>query len=142
MGQSQWCAKGKLTVVLLIWFWRWGVSTEWVIKLGAITGALTATLSLIMWVYNKLVTEPNCKLASDIQVRASRELGESISPLIHSIDRLSELLDDSQKDRDSLHDKDKQQDKRMDGQDDKLGRHDNRITIIETWKIEHEKSHK
>lgn len=116
--------------------------SELVIQIGLLAGSITATFTLMVFIYNKLVSEPNKALSEVIQKEYNTKLNESIIPLINSLDRLTELLNDSKSDRAVLHAKDSSQDDRMGRQDERMNRHDNRITSLETWKDTHCEFHK
>lgn len=100
---------------------------DFILKLGAISTAVMGVGRLLIGVYKKYVTDPYNKMAEKIQKENSEEMRLAISPMTTAIERLNYLLEDSQKDRKSLHIKN-------DEQDGKLDSHEVRITVLEDWR--------
>ena len=101
--------------------------TEFIIKIGAVAGAITAVGRLLIGVYKKLVTDPYNIVLQRVQEENTKDLKRSLSPLTQAIDRLNELLDDSKADRELLH-------RKNDEQDNKIDNHETRITVLEDWR--------
>ena len=104
---------------------------EFIIRWGAIAAGLTAIISFSIWVYKKLVAEPDKRVEERLQRESNRVLQESIAPLINSIDRLNYILEDSRIDIERLYD-------RQNKNTTVLDNHETRITVIEKWKKWHE----
>ena len=97
---------------------------EFIIKLGAIASAATGVGKVLVVIYNKTITGPRNRLTERIQKESSMQLERSINPLTVAIDKLNYLLEDSKMDRRMLHDKNKEQ-------DSKIQNHENRIVVLE-----------
>ena len=104
---------------------------ELIIQWGAIVAGLTAMISFIIWVYKKLVAEPDMRVEERLQKENNRVLQDSISPLVNSIDKLNYILEESRVDIERLYDRDEQRTTVLDN-------HETRITVIEKWKRWHE----
>lgn len=96
---------------------------EWILKLGSLAGAITGVAKFILSITRKL-QETNAK-----------RFERALEPLSKAIEQLNHLLVESQKDRESLHEKANIHDTRID-------KHDTRITALETWREEHRFQHK
>ena len=105
---------------------------ELIIQWGAIVAGLTAMISFIIWVYKKLVAEPDMRVEERLQKENNRVLQDSISPLVNSIDKLNYILEESRVDIERLYD-------RQNKNTTVLDNHETRITVIEKWKRWHEK---
>ena len=105
---------------------------ELILRWGAIVTGLTAIISFSIWVYKKLVAEPDMRVEERMQRENNRVLQESITPLINSIDKLNYILEESRVDIERLYDRDEQRTTVLDN-------HETRITVIEKWKRWHEK---
>lgn len=104
---------------------------EFIIHLGAISAGLTAIISFSIWVYKKLVAEPDRRVEERIQRENNIALKDAITPLTSSINKLNHLLEESKKDIERLYDRDKEKSALIDN-------HETRITVIEKWKKWHE----
>lgn len=100
---------------------------DFILKLGAISTAVMGVGRLLIGIYKKYVTDPYNKMAERIQKDNSEEMRLTIAPMTNAIERLNYLLEDSQKDRQSLHAKDGEQDIKLDS-------HEVRITVLEDWR--------
>lgn len=101
--------------------------TEIILQWGAIAGALMGIFSFLIWVYKKLISEPNQELEKRLQKENNEALRTSIAPLTDSIKQLNYLLEESKKDRECLHNRDSQQEIVLDD-------HETRITVLEDWR--------
>lgn len=99
----------------------------YLIELAGVIAAITTIGGALIWIYKKLVAEPDQKVAKETQEKSNRELKEAIAPLSQSINRLNELLEESQSDRIALHAKDSEQEAQLDN-------HEVRITVLEDWR--------
>lgn len=103
------------------------MSVDTIIQFGALAGAITAIGSLFVWLYNKLVKEPDRKLEEKLSHESNRALEKTVEPLTYEIKKLNHLLNESQSDRKNLH-----------AQDDKqnvvLENHETRISVLEDWR--------
>ena len=104
---------------------------EFIIQWGAIAAGLTAIISFSIWVYKKLVAEPDKRVEERLQKENNRALKDAISPLTGSINKLNHLLEESRVDIERLYDRDKEQTTMLEN-------HETRITVIEKWKKWHE----
>lgn len=104
---------------------------ELIIRWGAIVTGITAIISFSIWVYKKLVAEPDMRVEERMQRESNRVLQESITPLINSINKLNYILEESRTDIERLYDRDKEKTTVIDN-------HETRITVIEKWKKWHE----
>lgn len=100
---------------------------DFILKLGAIATAVTGVGRLLIGIYKKYVTDPYNKMAEKIQKENSEEMKLAIAPMTTAIERLNYLLEDSQRDRKSLHLKNDEQDGRLDS-------HETRISVLEDWR--------
>lgn len=105
---------------------------EFIIRWGAVAAGLTGIISFSIWVYKKLVSEPDKRVEERMQRENNRVLQESITPLVSSINRLNHILEESRVDIERLYDRDKEKTKVIDN-------HETRITVIEKWKKWHER---
>ena len=104
---------------------------ELIVQWGAVAAGLTAIISFSIWVYKKLVAEPDKRVEERLQKESNRVLKDSITPLINSIDKLNHILEDSRTDIERLYDRDRERTTVLDN-------HETRITVIEKWKRWHE----
>lgn len=76
-------------------------------ELASLIGSLTVVGGALMWIYNTFIAKPReKKRQADEEKRQNKMLkliSENNQPLSESIDRLSGLLDESQRDRETLH---------------------------------------
>lgn len=96
-------------------------------ELAGIVASITSIGGVLIWIYKKLVAEPDQKIAKEVQEKGARELKETIEPLSNSINLLNDRLGESQSDRKTLHAKDAEQ-------EDILDKHEIRITVLEDWR--------
>lgn len=88
---------------------------EWLIKLGAIAGAVTVVGKLLVGIYERTVTNP---------------ITTNLQPLTKAIGRLNKLLRESEEDRQKLHEMNRTQNARLDN-------HEWRICVLEKFKDKH-----
>ena len=108
---------------------------EFIVHWGAVAAGSTAIISFSIWVYKKLVAEPDARVEERLQKENNRVLQESITPLVSSINRLNHILEESREDIERLYDRDKEKSAVIDN-------HETRITVIEKWKKWHERGGK
>ena len=100
-----------------------GEWVEWILKLGSISIAITGIIKLIEYTSRK-VQETNAK-----------RFERALAPFTKAIDKLNRMLEESQKDREALHDKARRTEaaiKEHAGKHTKqLNNHDKRIKILE-----------
>ena len=107
-----------------------GQQLEWsvhVSQIATLIGSFTVIGSALIWVYKKLVSEPDKRMAEKIQRENSDALRNTVEPLTKSIDLLNSNLADSAKDRAQLNIK-------AEKHDGILNNHETRITVLEDWK--------
>lgn len=100
---------------------------EFLIQLAAITTAVTTVGGALLWVYKRLVLEPDKKIAQEIQCKSSEELRRAIEPLSKSIEMLNYNLEEGNKDRERLN-------KISEQQEIILTDHEVRLSILEEWR--------
>ena len=105
---------------------------EFIVHWGAVAAGSTAIISFSIWVYKKLVAEPDKRVEERLQRENNRVLQDSISPLVNSIDKLNYILEESRIDIERLYDRDEERTTLLDN-------HETRITVIEKWKRWHER---
>ncbi|MER2174928.1 MAG: hypothetical protein ABS911_09635 [Carnobacterium sp.] len=81
----------------------------------------------LIWVYKKLVSDPDKRMAEKIQRENSESLKMTVEPLTKSIELLNHNLAESEKDRIQLN-------KQMGKHNVILNNHETRITVLEEWK--------
>jgi|GEM_PF-4520980 len=107
-------------------------------QMTSIITTFTIVGGALIWVYKKLVSDPDKRLAEKIQRENSeaakemqRESAESlrtsVEPLTKSIDLLNRNLTDSAKDREQLN-------KKVSQHGIVLNNHETRISVLEDWK--------
>lgn len=100
---------------------------EFLIQLAAITTAVTTVGGSLLWVYKRLVLEPDKKMAQEIQRKSNEELRKAIEPLSKSIEVLNHNLEESKRDREKLN-------KISEQQEVVLADHEVRLSILEEWR--------
>lgn len=111
-------------LVIVLW-WQ-----TYILELAGVVAALTTIGGSLIWLYKKLVSEPDQRVAKEVQENNTRDLKDAVAPLTHSINLLNNLLEESQSDRKTLHAKD-------DEQDIVLYDHEKRIAVMEDWRRGH-----
>lgn len=86
--------------------------------------AFTTIGSALVWVYKKLVVEPDNRLAQSLQDQNNRTLHDTLEPLTTAIDQLNINLNLASKEREELK-------KEVTGHDSRLDNHEVRITVLE-----------
>ena len=97
-------------------------------QMTSIITSFTIIGGALIWIYRKLVSEPDKRMAEKIQQDNTESLKQSVEPLTRSIDLLNHNLADSAKDREQLNAK-------VGLHDEELNDHDKRISILEIRKI-------
>lgn len=114
---------------------------EWTVTVAQMASTITAFVTIggaLIWVYKKLVSDPdkrmaekiqkeNAYLAKEMQRENSESLRTSVEPLTKSIDLLNRNLADSARDRANLNIE-------MEKHAEYLIDHDKRITVLEIKK--------
>lgn len=91
---------------------------------GAVTSISVIGAALI-WIYKKLVVEPDSKMAQKLQTENNDLLRSTVEPLTHAIEELNRNLDIAAKERNDLR-------KNVEIHEGRLDAHDMRITVLET----------
>jgi len=103
---------------------------EWSVLATQMTSIIT-TFTIIggalIWVYKKLVSDPDKRMAEKIQRENSESLKMTVEPLTKSIELLNHNLAESEKDRIQLN-------KQMGKHNTILNNHETRITVLEDWR--------
>ena len=100
---------------------------ELLIQLAAIITAITTVGGSLLWIYKRLVLEPDKKMAQEIQRKSNEELRMAIEPLSRSIEMLNHNLEEGNKDRNRLN-------KISEQQEVVLADHEVRLSILEEWR--------
>lgn len=100
---------------------------EFLIQLAAITTAITTVGGSLLWIYKRLVLEPDKRMAQEIQRKSNEELRKAIEPLSRSIEVLNHNLEESKRDREKLS-------KISEQQEVVLADHEVRLSILEEWR--------
>ncbi|SDQ04488.1 hypothetical protein LHA31_02495 [Carnobacterium viridans] len=103
---------------------------EWsvhVSQIATLIGSFTVIGSALIWVYKKLVSDPDKRMAEKIQRENSESLKKTVEPLTKSIELLNHNLAESEKDRIQLN-------KQMGKHNVILNNHETRITVLEDWR--------
>ena len=95
--------------------------------LTSIITTLTIIGGALIWIYKKLVSDPDKRMAKEIQQENTQALKQSIEPLTRSIELLNRNLADSARDTQELTFK-------MGEHGKELYDHDKRITVLEDRK--------
>jgi len=96
-------------------------------QMTSIITSFTIIGGALIWIYKKLVSEPDKRMAEKIQRDNTESLKQSVEPLTRSIELLNHNLADSAKDREQLNVK-------VGQHDEELNDHDKRISILEIRK--------
>lgn len=112
------------------------VIAENVGSLASFIGSLTVVGSALLWIYNKFIGEPREKKREVEKNKRQKAMLKLISeknePLNHSIQSLNKLLEESQSDREVLHEiADTHKDK-ISKNEKCIGEHNDRILVLET----------
>ena len=95
--------------------------------IASLIGSLTVIGGALIWIYKKLVSDPDKRMAEKIQRENNAMLKESLDPLTKSIELLNINLEDSKRDRMKLNET-------VTKHADELAGHETRITVLESWK--------
>lgn len=74
-----------------------------IITFGGFIGAIAVIINFLVKTYDKLIAEPDRKMAEKIQNENSMAIKNSIEPLTKSIELLNSNLEDSRNDRKRIH---------------------------------------
>ena len=103
---------------------------EWtgiIARLSSTITAFTIIGGALIWIYKKLVSDPDKRMAERIQRENSESLKQTVQPLTQSIELLNNNLKQSEKDREQLN-------KKVNLHDNIINNHETRITVLEDWK--------
>lgn len=98
--------------------------SEYLGQMASVVGSLTVVGGALIWIYKKLVSDPDKRMAEKIQRENTEALKQSIEPLTKAIDMLNNNLEESKKDRVRLN-------KTVDGHTNILNNHETRISVLE-----------
>ncbi len=101
--------------------------SEYVKGIASLVTAITVVGGALIWIYKKLVSDPDKRMAERIQRENSESLKQTVQPLTQSIELLNNNLKQSEKDREQLN-------KKVNLHDNVLNNHETRITVLEEWK--------
>ena len=100
---------------------------EYLKGIASLVTAITVVGGALIWIYKKLVSDPDKRMAERIQRENSESLKQTVQPLTQSIELLNNNLKQSEKDREQLN-------KKVNLHDNILNNHETRITVLEDWK--------
>lgn len=104
---------------------------EILIQIKELAGAVSA-LALIggamIWIYKKLVIEPDSRLAERLQTENNKLLTDTVNPLTDAIKDLNHNLNTATKERAEMR-------KDIEVHEGRLDAHDIRLTVLETKEI-------
>ncbi|ATF25334.1 hypothetical protein [Brochothrix thermosphacta] len=100
---------------------------EYLKGIASLVTAITVVGGALIWIYKKLVSDPDKRMAERIQRENSESLKQTVQPLTQSIELLNNNLKQSEKDREQLN-------KKVNLHDNVLNNHETRITVLEEWK--------
>lgn len=101
--------------------------SEYLTVVASLIGSITIIGGALIWIYKKLVSDPDKRMAEKIQRENTEALKQSIEPLTKAIDMLNNNLEESKRDRIKLN-------KKVDEHDDCLSDHHTRLTVLEDWR--------
>lgn len=101
-----------------------GEWVDWIIKFGALLTSIIYIIKQFLRGYDKLIVEPDRKMAERIQRENTETIKTSIEPLTQAIELLNTNLNDSKSDRKIIH--------------IQLDDHEKRIVKIERRNVEHD----
>lgn len=101
--------------------------SEYVKGIASLVTAITVVGGALIWIYKKLVSDPDKRMAERIQRENSESLKQTVQPLTQSIELLNNNLKQSEKDREQLN-------KKVNLHDNVLNNHETRITVLEELK--------
>ena len=100
---------------------------EYLKGIASLVTAITVVGGALIWIYKKLVSDPDKRMAERIQRENSESLKQTVQPLTQSIELLNNNLKQSEKDREQLN-------KKVNLHDNVLNNHETRITVLEELK--------
>lgn len=100
---------------------------EYLKGIASLVTAITVVGGALIWIYKKLVSDPDKRMAERIQRENSESLKQTVQPLTQSIELLNNNLKQSEKDREQLN-------KKVNLHDNVINNHETRITVLEDWK--------
>ncbi|SLN00307.1 Phage protein [Brachybacterium faecium] len=106
---------------------------EYLKGIVSLVTAITVVGGALIWIYKKLVSDPDKRMAERIQRENSESLKKTVQPLTQSIELLNNNLKQSEKDREQLN-------KKVNLHDNILNNHETRITVLEKLKKERQEN--
>lgn len=103
--------------------------TNYITETATVISGIIIIGSALIWIYKKLVSDPDKKIAEIIQKENSEALKQTVEPLTKSIELLNSNLAESARDRLQLNEK-------MNKHNTFLYNHETRISVLEDWKKE------
>lgn len=101
--------------------------SEYIKFIASMIGSVTAIGGALIWIYKKLVSDADRRMAEKIQRENTEALKQSIEPLTKAIDALNHNLQESKQDRIKLN--------KTTGEHGLiLNNHETRITVLEDWR--------
>ena len=105
-------------------------------SLASFIGSLTVVGGALLWMYNKFISAPREKRRQRVADKRQRDMIELITeknkPLNESIQRLNELLDESQIDRKQLNRIAEANTEMLKDHEERIDNHNERLIVLET----------
>lgn len=104
--------------------------------LASLIGSLTVVGGALIWVYNKFIGAPREERREhkqkELQLQMIKLITQENDPLVKTLNELSMMLEDSQKDREKLNEIAKVNTGIIKGNTDKINELDDRVIVLET----------
>lgn len=100
---------------------------EYLKGIASLVSSIIVVGGALIWIYKKLVSDPDKRIAEQIQRENSETLKQTVQPLTQSIELLNNNLKQGEKDREQLN-------KKVNLHDNIINNHETRITVLEERK--------
>lgn len=110
----------------------------WIQKWGVIATSLTAIFTVILYLYNKIITEPRNKRNNEVKRRLNDKLIEKLNPLDKAITGINHLLEINAIEIEIIKDANRKQTDQITNNRNKLSDHEVRIEKLEWFREDHQ----
>lgn len=110
----------------------------WIQKWGVIATSLTAIFTVILYLYNKIITEPRNKRNNEVKRRLNDKLIEKLDPLDKAIAGINHLLEINAIEIEIIKDANRKQTDQITNNRNKLSDHEVRIEKLEWFREDHQ----
>ena len=114
------------------------MTMEWIQKWGVIATSLTAIFTVILYLYNKIITEPRNKRNNEVKRRLNDKLIEKLDPLDKAIAGINHLLEINAIEIEIIKDANRKQTDQITNNRNKLSDHEVRIEKLEWFREDHQ----